>query len=383
MAMTETRKGLGPLATNGKVPVYDADAHIAEPPSVWEEYADPKFRDQIMQCRIMDDGTDAAFAEGKKLRNGIAPACIPHAYGTKVTWDDIVPGSYDPAARLSVMDDEGLSAALMFPSLMLISGDINDAEIAVENARAYNRWMTDFVSEDPNRLFGVGVCPLQSVDGAVAVIEEVANAGLTGITFRPERYSGLELFSADMDRVWSAAEHHDLTVAIHGSFGSGMPSFAKTRYENQFYVHMVCHPFEQMASVMEMVASGVLDDHPMLRVGFFESGLGWLPYWLDRLDEHKEAMGHLVPRLKRDPTEIFSEQCFVTMEAGEGEAFEQVASMGLAHTVVWGSDYPHYDCTFPGALAELNETFEGFDEEVSSLRNEVVYTNARRFMGLS
>ena len=383
MAMTETRKGLGPLATNGKVPVYDADAHIAEPPSVWEEYADPKFRDQIMQCRIMDDGTDAAFAEGKKLRNGIAPACIPHAYGTKVTWDDIVPGSYDPAARLSVMDDEGLSAALMFPSLMLISGDINDAEIAVENARAYNRWMTDFVSEDPNRLFGVGVCPLQSVDGAVAVIEEVANAGLTGITFRPERYSGLELFSPDMDRVWSAAEHHDLTVAIHGSFGSGMPSFAKTRYENQFYVHMVCHPFEQMASVMEMVASGVLDDHPMLRVGFFESGLGWLPYWLDRLDEHKEAMGHLVPRLKRDPTEIFSEQCFVTMEAGEGQAFEQVASMGLAHTVVWGSDYPHYDCTFPGALAELNETFEGFDEEVSSLRNEVVYTNARRFMGLS
>ena len=383
MAMTETRKGLGPLATNGKVPVYDADAHIAEPPSVWEEYADPKFRDQIMQCRIMDDGTDAAFAEGKKLRNGIAPACIPHAYGTKVTWDDIVPGSYDPAARLSVMDDEGLSAALMFPSLMLISGDINDAEIAVENARAYNRWMTDFVSEDPNRLFGVGVCPLQSVDGAVAVIEEVANAGLTGVTFRPERYSGLELFSSDMDRVWSAAEHHDLTVAIHGSFGSGMPSFAKTRYENQFYVHMVCHPFEQMASVMEMVASGVLDDHPMLRVGFFESGLGWLPYWLDRLDEHKEAMGHLVPRLKRDPTEIFSEQCFVTMEAGEGEAFEQVAAMGLAHTVVWGSDYPHYDCTFPGALAELNETFEGFDDEVSNLRNEVVYTNARRFMGLS
>ncbi len=383
MAMTETRKGLGPLAANGKVPVYDADAHIAEPPSVWEEYADPKFRDQIMQCRIMDDGTDAAFAEGKKLRNGIAPACIPHAYGTKVTWDDIVPGSYDPAARLSVMDDEGLAAALMFPSLMLISGDIVDAEVAVENARAYNRWMTDFVSEDPNRLFGVGVCPLQSVDGAVAVIEEVANAGLTGITFRPERYSGLELFSPDMDRVWSAAEHHDLTVAIHGSFGSGMPSFAKTRYENQFYVHMVCHPFEQMASVMEMVASGVLDDHPMLRVGFFESGLGWLPYWLDRLDEHKEAMGHLVPRLKRDPTEIFSEQCFVTMEAGEGEAFEQVAAMGLAHTVVWGSDYPHYDCTFPGALAELNETFEGFDDEVSNLRNEVVYTNARRFMGLT
>ena len=83
--------------------------------------------------------------------------------------------------------------------------------------------------------------------------------------------------------------------------------------------------------------------------------MGWLPYWLERLNEHKESMGNHVPRLKREPTEIFSEQCFVTMEAGEGEAFAQLAEMGLAHTVVWGSDYPHYDCTFPGALAELDE----------------------------
>ena len=91
-------------------------------------------------------------------------------------------------------------------------------------------------------------------------------------------------------------------------------------------------------------------------------------------------MGHLVPRLKREPTEIFSEQCFVTMEAGEGEAFAQLADMGLAHTVVWGSDYPHYDCTYPGALAELDETFNVIG--LNDLRTEVVYTNARRFMGL-
>ena len=159
-----------------------------------------------------------------------------------------------------------------------------------------------------------------------------------------------------------------------------MPSFARSRYENQFYVHMVCHPFEQMASVMEIVASGILDDHPKLRVGFFESGLGWLPYWLERLDEHKESMGHLVPRLTREPTEIFSEQCFVTMEAGEGEAFAQLADMGLKHTVVWGSDYPHYDCTYPGALQELDDTLKRIDRE--NLREDIVYTNARRFLGI-
>jgi predicted TIM-barrel fold metal-dependent hydrolase len=144
---------------------------------------------------------------------------------------------------------------------------------------------------------------------------------------------------------------------------------------------MVCHPFEQMASVMEIVCSGILDVHPRLRVGFFESGVGWLPYWLERMDEHKESLGHLVPSLVREPTEIWSEQCFVTMEAGEGPAFAQLDDMGLGHTVVWGSDYPHYDCTYPGALAELDDSFLAVNK--ADRRDEVVYTNARRFMGIT
>ena len=94
-----------------------------------------------------------------------------------------------------------------------------------------------------------------------------------------------------------------MTVAIHGSFWPDMTSFAKTCYSNQFYVHMVCHPFEQMASVMEIVASGILDDHPAYGLASSNPvSVGSLIGWI--LDEHKESMGHLVPRLKREPTEI-------------------------------------------------------------------------------
>jgi predicted TIM-barrel fold metal-dependent hydrolase len=370
------------LQTNDHTPVYDADAHICEPPEVWTEYCDPAYRDLIIRAGKTPEGRDVLYANGQPTGASAAPACIPGAYANPdITWDDIVPGSYDPAERIKVMDAEGLSAALMFPSLHLLSGDIQASDVAAANARAYNRWMADFVLENPDRLFGMGVAPLQSVDAAVAEIEFIAEHGLTGFTFRPERYNDLALFDPEMDRVWSAAEDHDLTIGIHGSFGSRMKSFARTRYDNAFYTHMVCHPFEQMACVMEVVASGILDDHPKLRVGFFESGLGWLPYWLDRLDEHKESMGHLVPRLQREPTEIWSEQCFVTMEAGEGEAFAQLDDMGLGHTVVWGSDYPHYDCTYPGALAELDDSFERVGR--ADRRDQVVYDNARRYMGLS
>ena len=372
---------MAPTRTDDHTPVYDADAHICEPASVWTDYCDPEFRDLILRADLDAEGKDNLFVEGRPTGTSAAPACIPGAYGNPdVTWADIVPGSWDPAERLQVMDAERLDAALMFPSLDLLAGDITRPDVASANARAYNRWMADFIAENPDRLFGMGVCPLQSVDAAVAEIDFMADNGLTGLTFRPERYGGLELYAPEMDRVWSAAEDHDLTVAIHGSFGSKMKSFATTRYSNQFYVHMVCHPFEQMASVMEVVASGILDDHPRLRVGFFESGLGWLPYWLERLDEHKETMGHLVPRLKREPTEIFSEQCFITMEAGEGDAFAMVADMGLAHTVVWGSDYPHYDCTYPGALQELEDSLAAVGK--SDRLEDVLYTNARRFMGL-
>ena len=183
--------------------VWDADAHICEPASVWQEYADPAFRDLVLQVRRKPDGTESWWRNGEDTGSTVAPACVPGAYSrADITWDDILPGSWDPIERLKVMTGEGLDHALFFPSLWLLAGDITDPVVAAANARAYNRWMGDFVSVDPKRLFGMGVCPLQDVDAAVAEIQNVAALGLSGITFRPERYNGLELYSEAMDRVW-------------------------------------------------------------------------------------------------------------------------------------------------------------------------------------
>ena len=320
--------------------VWDSDAHICEPPKVWEEYAEAAFRDRVLQVIKRADGSETILAGGIDINSSPAPACIPGAYrNPKASWDDILPGSFDPHERLKVMDAEGLDHAVFFPSAYLLFGDITDPTVAAASARAYNNWMADFVSVDRERLFGIGVCPLQGVDEAVAEIERIATLGLSGITFRPERYNGLELYSTEMDRVWSAAEAANLSVGIHGSFGSRMPSLARSRYTNQFYVHMVCHPFEQMACAMEVLASGVLDRHPGLRVGFFESGMGWLPYWLDRLDDHKHSMGHLVPDLKRRPSEIWAEQCFVTMEAGDEKRCRKSTHEVFAFVEIADFDY--------------------------------------------
>ncbi|MEM7018977.1 MAG: amidohydrolase family protein [Pseudomonadota bacterium] len=365
--------------------VIDADGHICEPESVWTDYTRAEFRDRVLQVRT--DGNESYVAlEGEERRAGLgagpAAACIPGgmAPDQNLTWNDILPGSHDPAARLKVMAEEGIHHALFFPSIHLLWGDIKDPEVAAETCRAYNNWMSDFCREDSSRLFGMGIVPLQDIDLAIAEAKRLRELGLSGFISRPERYNELALYDEVCDPLWDIAVSDGLSVGIHGSFGSRMPGFSTSRYSgNVFYDHMIAHPFGQMAVVMDLIAGGVLDRFPTMKVGFFESGLGWIPYWIDRLDEHFEVMGHHTPWLKRRPSEIFAEQCFVSMEADEAKGLNWMIEKGLGHCILWGSDYPHFDSTYPGAYTEALETFEA---QGNSVANMIVYDNPRRFMSL-
>jgi uncharacterized protein len=362
--------------------VVDSDGHLVEPPVVWEEYADPAFRDLVIQVRRTAGGREELRVEGRSYGLSPAPTCIPGAFSdpdTTVTWDDLLPGGYDPIARLAVLDEEGFERAVFFPSIYLLSGDIEDPAVAAANARAYNRWVADFCSADPARLFAFGVAPLQDVALAVREIERVAASGLRGVTIRPERYHGMAVYAPECEPFWAAARDADLTVVFHGSFGNRMPGFATTRYDNMFFTHMVCHPFEQMAAMLDTICGGVLERVPGLRVGFFEAGLGWLPYWLKRMDEHFDEMRHLVSSLSRPPTEYFREHCFVTWEPDETDELAQLTRMGLEGCVLWGSDYPHFDCVYPGALGEADKGLASLDQRV---RKAVLHDNPARFAAL-
>ncbi len=366
--------------------VIDGDGHICEPELVWTEYTQAKYRERVLQVRT-EDGRSHLCIEGHVRRGGgsagPAEACIPGGMtpGRKLTWDDILPGSHDPKARLAVIDEEGIDRALMFPSIHLLWGDIRDPEVSAETCRAYNNWMSDFCKESPDRLYGIGIVPLQDVDLAVAEAKRLAGLGLRGLAVRPERFNGLALYDERCDALWAVAQDDDLAVAVHGSFGTRMSGFAVGRYDdNLFMEHMVAHPFGQMAVVMDFIAGGVLDRFPRLRAGFFESGLGWIPYWLDRLDEHFEVMGHHTPSLERPPSEIFREQCFVSMEPGELTGLRWMIEKDLLPCILWGSDYPHFDSTYPGAYTAAQETFDAASAAASQ---QIVCENPRRFMALA
>jgi uncharacterized protein len=157
-----------------------------------------------------------------------------------------------------------------------------------------------------------------------------------------------------------------------------MPTMGAERYHDPFFIHMICHPFEQLAACMDVVCGGVLARFPGLRVAFLESGIGWLGYWLDRMDSHYEKMRPYVPLLKKRPSEYFAEQCYLTMDPDE-RTLRAMIELGVERNVLWGSDFPHFDCTYPGVVAEVERALSGLPE---SARQNILTSNAERFYRL-
>ena len=116
--------------------------------------------------------------------------------------------------------------------------------------------------------------------------------------------------------------------------------------------HLHAHPMEQMTAAASLILGGVLERHPRLRVGFMEAGCGWVPYWLERMDEHAENYRFELPHLKERPSAYFRRQCFVSFELEE-RAVSYVAETVGPQTLVFASDFPHHDCFFSGAVEKI------------------------------
>src|ERR1700687_425010 len=154
--------------------VIDADGHILEPPDLWEQYIEPKFREGCPKLVTAADGLEIFRVEhddaidlgrGKKrisfgavgafgARDGSVSAKVPYTQGRT--------GGFDPHARIPDMDAEGIDAAFLYPSLGLFLGSMKDPEFAAAACRAYNRWLADYCKPYPERLFGAAVVPMQS-----------------------------------------------------------------------------------------------------------------------------------------------------------------------------------------------------------------------------
>jgi len=336
--------------------VIDADRHIIEPSDLFDRYLDAPFRGRVqiggrMQTRRLVDGVPVSDADRlPRAADALDDpeeklAIFSEDRQYLATFGHTVAAGFSPAANLADMDREGVDVGVHFPTigLYIIWRDGIDPQLAAAICRAYNNWLAEYCSHDPARLKGVMLIPLQDPKLAVAELRRAKEElGLCGIFWRPNPLDGRTFTSPDYFPIYEAASELGVPICVHEGARTVLPQAGRDRY-SEFTRHIVCHPFEQMLACLQFCADGVLEQFPRLQVAFLESGCGWVPFWLERADEHWEhySLGR-ARTTPQPPSYYFKRQCVVSTEAGE-ELIETVVEHVGDDRVVLATDYPHPD----------------------------------------
>jgi predicted TIM-barrel fold metal-dependent hydrolase len=368
--------------------VIDADGHILEPLDLWDKYMDPKFRDRAPRLVIDNEtGKEKLSVEGQLLGSkqgmggiGGVGARQGEVKAAEMKYNEGRPGGFDPHQRIPDMDLDGIDAAFLYPSMGLFAGAVHDPALAGALCRAYNRWLADYCKPYPDRLFGVAMLPMQSVAHA---IEEMKFArkelGFKAAFIRPNPYNNKMINHPDYEPFWAAAEEVDMAIGFHEGGSSGMPTVGIDRFEGRAAQHIISHTMEMMLACLAVIWGGVCEKHPKLRIGFLESGGGWIAPWLDRMDRHFDDQGFNDSGLTTRPSELFKRNCWISFEPVEG-SLNVLADYIGPNKIMWATDYPHRDGFFPGAPDMVRERLKGTSP---ATQHGVLAGGAMGFYGLN
>jgi len=288
------------------------------------------------------------------------------------------PGMYEPKARLEDMDLEGIDVAVLFPPGSGEEWALGDPDFAAALCRTLNDSRAEYAGYAPDRLKLVAKLPMIAPEYAAAELERcVQDHGFVGMV-TATHIRELNLDAPEFDVVWETAERLGVAVCTHGGGQApGQTPVAIERFGSRLGVHAITHPLGGMQAVYNFTVGGILHRFPKLRVGFMEAALGWLPFWLERLDEHWELMPEQAPGIDRKPSEYFLGRCFLTAEP-EDRMLPYVAEQVDIGIPCYASDYCHWDCAFPDSVKILAER-----EDLSSpVRRHLFSQNAARLYAL-
>jgi predicted TIM-barrel fold metal-dependent hydrolase len=286
--------------------------------------------------------------------------------------------------RLADMDRDGVEAQVMFGPVNSMT--IADPELRTACIQAYNDWLFDFCSAAPNRLIGVAILPPEDPAAARDEVYRLAKrGGIRQANLQVARVSP-RLHDQVWEPVWTAFEETGLILSFHVVvFGLGSPTdpeFGKTASvftNTKLFMGQFLDPF------VDLFAWGIFERHPKLRLVMAESGLGWLPWVVQELDYRHwrlwEAREYWAERggidLTLKPSELFRRQVWVSFQE-DYVAMSLLKFFGEGH-VLWASDYPHPDSTWPNSRKVIEKQMADLPPEV---RRQLTHDNAAALYGL-
>ncbi len=336
--------------------VVDCDSHVMEPPDLWERYLEPEFKNRAIRiARDPADGMEVLLVDNQPLLRGVlaglgganlerpkllVPGAVPYLEGCP-------PASYVPEERIRMLDEWGVDAGVLFPTVGIL-WDVEDNALATAYARAYNNWINDFAAHNRRRIIPIAHLALQDPAAALAELRRCLRLGFKGVFLPPETITGRRFSHSDFDPIWRECEETGIPVCLHVivRFNRRPPILGDFYQPGEFRAvwGFALGGFAQIVPAMlTMIADGLLDRFPRLKVLCVEAGCGWAPYMMDRMDEKYEHLGWTFP-LKMKPSDYFRRNIWVVAEPEERTLGAVMDLMG-EDRVLWGSDFPHIDST--------------------------------------
>jgi len=374
--------------------VIDADGHILEPPDLWARYLENKYKDRAIHMEKDQDGVEYFVIDGRPSANlrGVGPAVagIGQPYQEIATsgtfsYFDGPKGAYDPSARLRLLDEEGLDAAVIFPSLGLTwEVEVKDAELAAAYARAYNNWVIEFCSTNPQRLIPVAHISLLDISEGVKEVQRVAKLGVKGAFMRAAPPSQIPYWDRAYDPFWAALQEAGMPIGFHVALNEYFLGHQWRMTESVIAVQSPLHGyrfsvvmFDVQAAFAALCQGAVFDRFPQLKVLLLETGGGWIAHFLERLDAKHKLLSWKTG-LKHYPSEYFHRQCWISFDPDETTIPAMVKHCG-ADKFIWASDFPHFDAS-PAAVEETKEAISSLPASDQRL---ILGDNVARIYGLS
>jgi predicted TIM-barrel fold metal-dependent hydrolase len=383
-----------------KYEIVDADCHILEPPDIWDNWLPSKYHAKAPKLVKDSAGGDAWLTAVGGDPDPIGLVATPGMPWDQfrwlgVTYEDARAGCYNGTERLRDMDIDGVDAELLFPPQRTMShflGD-DDEDFVLAGVEAYNNFLfEEFCAPDPTRLIGLAQIPSLGIDVAVDALRKAKARGAKGVILSNWPSGNGEL-SRDDDPFWAAAVDEGLPVSIHiniisraqRSAGRKATAKAGNRYDMSSEqarakaIGGMSHVFSMSAgNITSMLFGGVFDRFPELQVAWIETGVGWLPHFIDCLDDRywrNRAWGDLP--IKQPPSFYWyrnNAASFITDRTG----VELRHRVGVDN-MMWSSDYPHHGNDWPYSRKSIADSMGNIAAEE---RAKIVGANAVRIWNL-
>ncbi len=357
--------------------VISADSHVIEAADLWLNYIDPRFRDRAPRVLQQKD-TDVFYCEGVSLLpiGGASGAGKrPEEHRREGRYErDVRRGGWDPHERLKDMKADGVDAEVLYPTFAMRMFGLEDVAFQLACFQAYNNWVKDYSYAHPERLKGIGLVPLLDLETGIGELKRIKEIGLAGAMIAIYPTEDRQYSSPTYDPFWAAVQDLDLPVSLH-ILTEGKAPKPSSWAESATASGLI------QRSLANMIFGGVFHRFPKLKVISAENDAGWAAYFMERIDYlfygRRGFWKHEIP-LDTLPSEYFHRNVYLTFM--RDRSLVPVREEIGVDKLMWPSDYPHSDSTWPNSQEVIQRLFSNVPADQ---RRKIVAENAARLYGFN